>query len=125
MRTTEDMDDLLAHLELPYERLGEGMWVLVQESEKLVLCATGELVTFRMKVADLPPNPSLELFRRLLELNASALVHGAFGIEGDALVLVDSLELANLDGNELAAVIAAFELAVAEHRNELALLLQS
>jgi hypothetical protein len=53
--------------------------------------------------------------RRLLELNASGLLHAAFALEGDQIVLTAALELQNLDANELAAVLADLDMALGEH----------
>ena len=53
--------------------------------------------------------------RRLLELNASGLLHAAFGIDSGQILLSAALELQNLDTNELEAVLADLDLALAEH----------
>jgi hypothetical protein len=44
------------------------------------------------------------------------MVHGAFGIEGDAVVIVHALELENLDFNEFQAVVDDMTMAVSKHR---------
>ncbi|MBA3318554.1 MAG: hypothetical protein H0T50_10745, partial [Gemmatimonadales bacterium] len=61
-----------------------------------------------------------ELFRQLLELNARELVHGSYGLEGDHVVLTDTLDLENLDYNEFEASFDSITLAVASHLAELA-----
>ena len=122
MRTNEDIEALFIELELPFERLGEAMWVVVDESdhiESLVVYQTGTVLNFRVKVVALPENPSPELFRTLLELNAADMVHGAYGIEEDAVVLVESLEVENLDLNELQAVIESFGIALGTHHTRI------
>ena len=43
------------------------------------------------------------------------MVHGAFGLEGDTVVIVHALELENLDLNEFQAVVDDMSLAVAKH----------
>jgi len=60
-----------------------------------------------------------ELFRTLLELNATEMMHGAYGIEGDAVVISDALQIENLDYNEFAATIDDITLAVASHHSRL------
>ncbi|MES1207368.1 MAG: hypothetical protein ABUS79_15630, partial [Pseudomonadota bacterium] len=52
--------------------------------------------------------------RELLSLNTSAMVHGAFGLEGDAVVIAHALELENLDLNEFQAVIDDISMAIAK-----------
>ena len=64
----------------------------------------GPVVAFRVKVMDLPADGREELYRTLLALNTTEMVHGAFGLEGDAVVIVHALELENLDFNEFQAV---------------------
>ena len=54
---------------------------------------------------DIPRGNREELFRTLLELNATEMMHGAYGIEGDSVVIMDALQLENLDYNEFAATV--------------------
>jgi hypothetical protein len=63
---------------------------------------------------------SADSFKRLLQLNRS-LVHGAFALdeEGTTLLFRDTLQLENLDLNELEGSIDALSLAMAEHGEEL------
>jgi hypothetical protein len=70
-----------------------------------------------MKVMDLPESSAgdMELFRTLLELNATDLVHGAYGLEERELILSDTLELETLDFLELQASIESMQLAAAGH----------
>jgi hypothetical protein len=69
------------------------------------------------------------LFRRLLELNASGLLHAAYAIENaagtDRIVLTSALELEHLDLNELEAVLADLDMALSEHVPELRKLVSS
>ena len=51
----------------------------------------------------------------LLELNATDLVHGAYGLEGDEVILVDALELQDLDYSEFQASLESLSLAVTSH----------
>ena len=64
------------------------------------------------------PTGREELYRTLLALNTTEMVHGAFGIEGDTVVIVHALELENLDFNEFQAVIDDMSMAVAKHHAE-------
>lgn len=61
-----------------------------------------------------------EVFRSLLKLNRT-LVHGAFALDdsGSRLLFRDTLQLANLDLNELEATLNALSLALAENSAEL------
>jgi hypothetical protein len=77
----------------------------------------GPVLAFRLKVMDLPTTVSSreELFRTLLALNTTEMVHGAYGLEKDSVVLVHALELENLDFNEFSAVVDDLTLAVTKH----------
>jgi hypothetical protein len=55
------------------------------------------------------------VFRKLLELNATELLHASYAVDGDFIVLGSALELDNLDLNELEAVLADLDMAVSEH----------
>ncbi|MCP4442341.1 MAG: YbjN domain-containing protein [Aureispira sp.] len=59
-------------------------------------------------------------YKRLLQMNRS-LVHGAFVLNGDAskVIFRDTLELENLDQNELEGSLNALAIALAEYMDEL------
>ena len=67
----------------------------------------------------MPAEPR-DLFVRLLQMN-NTLVHGAFVLDETAgrIFFRDTLQLANLDLNELEASIEALSLALAEYGSEL------
>ena len=68
------------------------------------------------KVMDLPEEGgSKEFYRKLLELNAGDVVHGAYGIEEGELIISDTLELATLDFQELQASVESVLFAVSSH----------
>jgi hypothetical protein len=54
------------------------------------------------------------LFRKLLELNATSLLHAAFGLEGESIVLAAALELESVDPNEIEAALADIDMALAQ-----------
>jgi hypothetical protein len=59
------------------------------------------------------------LNRRLLELNATDLVHGSYGIERESIVLTEALELAHVDFDEFLASYEGMTLALTAHVREL------
>lgn len=63
---------------------------------------------------------SEKFFRRLLQMNRE-LVHGAFALDdtGEVLIFRDTLQLDNLDRNELEGSIQALSLALSEYGSEL------
>jgi hypothetical protein len=72
-----------------------------------------------MELPESEPRRS-ELFRQLLEYNARELVHGSYGLEGNHVVLTDTLELENLDFSEFEASFDSITLALASHLATLA-----
>jgi hypothetical protein len=119
MKGSNDIESYLLKIGLPFEPIGPGMWNIKADHENLVVSIAESIVVFRAKVMDLPgPNQNgnrERLFETLLRLNTTDMVHGAFGIEGDAIVVVNALELENLDFNEFSAVVDDFGLAISKH----------
>ena len=79
------------------------------------------VVLLRVKVMDLPAGADqlAALSRRLLELNASDLLHGSYGIAYTAIVLTEALELGHLDYEEFLASYESMTLALGSHMREL------
>ena len=122
MKTAADVMAYLMKMELPYEEPHEGTWVVsgLDGLDNLVITLAGPVLVFRVKVMAIPATNREELFRTLLELNATEMMHGAYGIEGDSVVIMDALQLENLDYNEFAATVDDITLAVASHHGRLA-----
>lgn len=80
------------------------------------------VLVLRIAVMPMPADPgsAARLARRLLELNAGDLLHGAYGIDGDLVVLTEALELAHLDYEEFQAAFESMALSLTTHLRELA-----
>jgi hypothetical protein len=80
------------------------------------------LVVLRVHVGDVEGGDAEagQLFRKLLTLNARALVHTSFGLEDSRIVLVSALELENLDYNELEATLEEIDVTLAQQVPSLA-----
>ena len=123
MRSAEDIESYLIKLQLAYESPKPGLWVIKGaggEIENFVISLSGPIVVFRIKVMDLPPAHREELYKTLLELNATDMIHGAYGLEANSVILTDCLQLENLDFNEFQATFDDMTLAVANHYSRLA-----
>jgi hypothetical protein len=122
MKTASDIQAYLLNMELTYEEPREGTWLInaIDGAQNMVIHLAGPVVVFRVKLMEIPRHHREELFRTLLELNASEMMHGAYGVEGDAVVISDALQLENLDYNEFAATVDDITLAVASHHGRLA-----
>lgn len=120
MLTREDLESYLLRMEdLETEELEEGMYLVRSRTgaPPVVINYNPPLLLLRMKVMDLPENGpgDTELFRTLLELNATDIVHGAYGLEQRELILTDTLELETLDFLELQSSIESMQLAASGH----------
>jgi hypothetical protein len=123
MKSAEDVESYLLRMGVPYETVNPGIWLVKTDGQgtpALAISLAGPVVAFRLKVMDLPKTGREELYRTLLSLNTTEMVHGAYGLEGDAVVIVHALELENLDLNEFQAVIDDMAMAVAKHQPQLA-----
>ncbi len=121
MKTVADVQSYLEKMELAFDKPREGTWLLSGDSVKnLIITLAGPVIVFRIKLMEIPRHQREALFRTLLELNATEMMHGAYGIEGDSVVISDALQMENLDYNEFAATIDDISLAVASHHGRLA-----
>lgn len=123
MRSREDIESYLVRAQVPFEVVGDdGLWLVHDRSlgENIAIKLAGSLLLFRVKVLELRAvRDEASLFKELLVLNATDLVHGSYGISEDAIVLTCTLEIENLDYNELQAVLDDFSLALANHYEKL------
>jgi hypothetical protein len=125
MMSKEDLESYLIRLELDYEEVEECLWVIKggEGSAAVVVNYAPPVVLLRLKVMNLPPvadDPRLAaLYRKLLELNATDILHGSYGIEANEIVLSDALELETLDFTELRSSFESLTLAASSHLPEL------
>lgn len=118
MKTGEDIESYLIKMEASYELLGQGIWMIKDLGFDMVVSIAGPVLVLRVKLLDLSSVPTANrerFFQTLLELNASEMVHGAYGLEEGAVVATDALQLENLDFNEFQAAVEDIALAVGNH----------
>jgi hypothetical protein len=126
MITKDDIQSFLDRFEggsLTVMEIEPNLWLArTIDNAEVVIHYAPPVVILRVRVMELPasePRRS-ELFRQLLEYNARELVHGSYGLEGDHVVLTDTLELENLDFSEFEASFDSITLALASHLSALA-----
>jgi hypothetical protein len=127
MVTKEDIEGFLNRLTADgasHSELEPGLWVLKPSGEldfTVVIHYEPPVVVLRVKVMTLPKDKEslATLSRRLLELNATDLVHGSYGIEEDSIVITEALELSHLDYEEFLAAFESITVALASHLREL------
>jgi hypothetical protein len=126
MITREDMQSFLDRLDggsLTVMEIEPNLWLArTTDDAEVVVHYAPPVVILRVRVMELPANGPRrsELYRQLLEYNARELVHGSYGLEGDHVVLTDTLELADLDYSEFQASFDSITLALASHLGALA-----
>ena len=130
MASREDVEGFLIRMDLDYEEVDEGMFLAHGDNggAGVVVHHSDPVLVLRLKMMDLPADPEEErsgLYRTLLELNATDIVHGAYGIEEGELILTDTLELENLDFTELQASIESLQLAASSHMGRIRELAQA
>ena len=97
--------------------------VVVEDEERgiknLIIDCEDPILIFEQMIMPVPSKPG-DMYRRLLQMNRS-IVHGAFALdeEGTMVLFRDTLQLENLDLNEMDGTIEALSLALAEFAEEL------
>ena len=127
MVTRDDIESFLDRLTsegASYDELEPGLWLVKPSGEldfNIVVNYTPPVVLLRVKVMSLPKDDHAlaTLSRRLLELNATDLVHGSYGIEENSIVMTEALELSHLDYEEFQSAFESITLALASHMRDL------
>jgi len=128
MVNREDLEKFIDRLSAEgatYQEIEQGLWAINPGGEldiSVVVHFSPPVVVMRVKVMDAPTDgaTSARLNRRLLELNATDLLHGSYGIDNGAIVLTEALELEHLDFTEFLAAYESITLALPSHLRELA-----
>lgn len=128
MITREDVETFLDRLSTDgasHREVETGLWI-VRPSGPLdfdvVITHNPPVLLLRVKVMPVPAedDEASRLNRRLLELNATDMLHGSYGIDSDAIVLIEALELEHLDYEEFLAAYESMTLSLTSHMRELA-----
>lgn len=128
MVTQEDIVAFLDRLEssgASYTQVSDGIWNVKPGGDLnvgVIVSVSPPVVVLRSKVMDLPKDDKklTALYRRLLELNASDILHGSYGILENDVVLTDSLQLGHLDFEEFLASYESITISLASQIRELA-----
>ena len=112
------IEEYLIDLMYTYREVEHNFWLLEDPEHSLdgvAVVYADPLVIIRVQVMDAPQEKRLEFFTKLLELNASDLFHGAYGLDKEKIILIDTLEYNTLDYEEFRASLDALSLALAQH----------
>lgn len=118
MSTDNVIESYLARMGVPYAAQGDDTWIIDEEGDGLppiVVTVSEPLAVFECRLMKLPEPAPASLLRRLLEINASEMTAGAYGIDNGWVVITDALQSENLDFNEFQAAIDGIVLALSAH----------
>jgi len=110
-------------VEIVHEDPQEELFVVKNEEmgiTNLVVDCEDPILIIEQLIMPVPQKDRERFFERLLQMNR-ALVHGAFVLDEESKYVIfrDTLQLKNLDFNELEASILALEMALVEYGDEL------
>ncbi|MDR2630033.1 MAG: YbjN domain-containing protein [Spirochaetaceae bacterium] len=112
------IEQYLIDMMVSFQEIGKNMWLLddgEHNLEAVAIVYDDPLVVFQVTVMEVPKERRLELFTKLLELNARDILHGAYALEANKVILIDTLEYAGMDFMEFRATLDAFGLALTQH----------
>jgi len=112
------IEQYLIDMMLTYEQVDENMWLLEDEDQALqgvVIMQADTLVIVRAEIMDVPKNNLLELYTKLLELNATDIIHGSYALDNKKVILTNTLIYDSMDYQDFRSALESFSLALAEH----------
>jgi len=125
MISREDIESFLIRSDLDSEEIEQGLWVVHSASGEaeppIAVSYSPPLLVMRSRLMTAPDDDEgqLKTFKRLLQMNATELIHGSYGLEDGEVILTDALELENLDYSEFLASIESLSLAVSSYLHAL------
>ena len=112
------IEQYLIDLKYSYQEIKPNIWLLddaEHDLEGMFIMYEEPLVIIRVQVMNAPEKNRQDFYKKLLELNATDMIHGAYGLEGEKVVITDSLECETLDYDEFRATLDAISLALTQH----------
>ncbi len=113
----------MLRMELPHEQVSDDTWVLAPDSlrhARIIVRLAEPIVLYStplFSVSELT-NDREALFRKLLEFN-DTLLHCAYALDRDQIVLSGAQQLADLDYGEFQAMIEDMVMAIDSHLDQL------
>ena len=112
------IEQYLIDLKYNYKEVKPNFWLLDDEKHGLgglAVIHADPIVIVRVQLMDTPILNREHFFAKLLELNATDMIRGAYGLEGEKVVITDTLVYETLDYAEFRASLDAISLALAQH----------
>ncbi|MBN2194719.1 MAG: YbjN domain-containing protein [Polyangiaceae bacterium] len=120
IKSNEDLESCFRRLDRTYEVLEDGTFLVRGGAHQppIAVRLAPPVVVLQTNIGTAPRGDAAveaALFRRLLELNATSLLHAAYGLAGDRISLGAALEADTLDPNELEAALSDMAMALNDH----------
>lgn len=118
MNGLNKIEQYLIELKIQYQEIDNGTYLINDHNRGLIQVVAAlddPIVIIRAKIMDIPKNNKLELFEKLLGLNAEDITHGAYAIEKNEIILIDSLEYKTMDREEFEACLDSIGFALGKH----------
>lgn len=118
MQRISKVEEYLIDLGISYQELSQGAWLVEDEARglpKMVVSYVDPIVIVRADVMPVPAQGREELFATLLRLNGSDFLHGAYALDKNEIVALDTLEYETMDKGEFRASIEAMAFALRQH----------
>ena len=112
------VEQYLIDLKYSFQEVQDNFWLLDDDEhglEGVAVMYDEPLVIIEVQVMDAPKERRQEFFAKLLELNAGDMIHGAYGLDGDKVIIINTMEYDTLDYSEFRAALDAISLALTQH----------
>lgn len=112
------IESYLMDLDISYQEVTPSAFYIDDPAKGLpgiTITLDDPIVVMRAKVMAVPAARRSEIFEKLLRLNGTDMVHGAYGLDGDDIVLIDTLEYGTMDKPEFEAALDSIGLALSRH----------
>jgi hypothetical protein len=112
------IEQYLIDLKYSYQEVKQNLWLIDDTDhnlEGIAVMYAEPLIIIRVQVMDVPTKKREEFYTKLLELNASEMIHGAYGLEGDKVVIIEAREYETMDFSEFRAALDAISIALTQH----------
>jgi hypothetical protein len=112
------IEQYLIDLMITYQQIDTNLYLLDDEEHSLqgvAIMQAEPLVIVRAEIMDVPKNNLMELYTTLLGLNATDVIHGAYALENNKIILIDTLQYSSMDYENFRATLDSFSLALTQH----------
>jgi len=114
------IEQYLIEMMLTYQQVDSNFWLLEDEDHSLqgvAIVLAEPLVVIRAEIMNKPKENVLELYTKLLELNGTDIIHGAYALDHDnqKIILLNTLQYDTMDYEDFSSALESFSLALTEH----------